>query len=121
MKNIDTQMRAVASDMASLLEQTFQANFERVTAEVGNAVDAKGAPMTLELYLDMLERIEIEFNQFGFPKMPTLAGSASTLETLRKEFDRFRTSAVLRDRANAVLRKKLEEWRDRESRRRLVT
>jgi hypothetical protein len=102
------------------MERVFSSNFERVTAEVGNAINANGAPFTLELYLDALDRIDVEFDSFGFPIWPILSGHPATLEALRREFERFRSSSQLRDRAEAIVRKKREDWRVRESSRRLV-
>jgi hypothetical protein len=117
---VNQRMTSLAQDMATHMERVFASNFERVTAEVGNAINANGAPFTLELYLDALDRIDVEFDSFGFPIWPILSGHPATLEALRREFERFRSSSQLRDRAEAIVRKKREEWRVRESSRRLV-
>jgi hypothetical protein len=115
--SIRGQMCALATDLASHLERALFEAVDKATKEVGNQIDTKGRPITLELYLDSLEMVDIDFDYFGMPQLPLLVGPG---ERLKAEFKRFTTSASLRARAESILIKKREEWRDRESRRRLV-
>ena len=108
-------------DVASQLEKIFFDRFDEITAEVGNAVDMKGAPFTLESYLDSLERLDIEFDMFGLPIYPTQVCHPAMAATIRSEFGRFKTESRLRERAEAIIEQKRRDWRDREGRRRLVT
>ena len=50
----------------------------------GTSIDAKGQPPSHELFLQMLERIDIEFDQDGKPIMPTLVVNPEMAEALRK-------------------------------------
>lgn len=115
------QVRNVASDMAAHLEAMLFRTLERTSKEVGNAMDMKGQPFTLESYLDMLEKVDMDFDSFGMPEFPTQVIHPSMGPTVRAEFERFKTSSVLRDRAESIMQQKRKDWRDRESRRRLVT
>ena len=108
------------SDMAAHLETMLFQTLERTSNEVGNAMDMKGQPFTLESYLDMLEKVDINFDSFGMPEFPTQVIDLSMGPTVRAEFERFKTSSVLRDRAEFIMQK-MKDWHDRESRRRLVT
>jgi len=110
----------MAADMASQMERGLFDMLHRTTEEIGNVVDMKGKPITLETYLDMIEKVDMDFDHFGFPEFPTLVYHPSTAAALATEFNRFRSSSILRARAEQILTKKREEWRARESRRRLV-
>jgi hypothetical protein len=107
--------------MASYLERLLFDTLERTSKEVGNAMDMKGQPFTLEAYLDSLEMVDMDFDSFGMPEFPTQVIHPSMEPIIRAEFQRFKTSSALRDRAQSILEQKRKDWRDRESRRRLVT
>jgi hypothetical protein len=119
-RSLDDQMHALATEMASHLERTLFETLDRVTKEVGNQFDAKGRPFTAELLLDSLAMVDIEFDFFGVPQLPTLVGPATATAEGRAQLSRLTTDATLRARLQSLLLKKKEEWRDRESRRRLV-
>jgi len=119
-EEVRKKIEDLAGDVAAHMEQVFAANFERVTSEVGNAFDMKGAPFTLESYIDMLDHVDVAFDNFGFPVWPTPMGRPEMIEAMSREFVRLKTSSVLRDRVEALVQKKREEWRARESGRRLV-
>jgi hypothetical protein len=108
-------------DFAAQLEKFFFQRFHEITESVGNAVDMKGQPFTAESYLDSIERVDIDFDMFGFPIWPMHVIHPVMAETLRSQLARFRTESRLRDRGDALIERKRKEWRDREGRRRLVT
>ncbi|MGB6688632.1 MAG: hypothetical protein WBE76_12395 [Terracidiphilus sp.] len=108
-------------DFAAQLEKFFFERFEEITSSVGNSVDMKGAPFTAESHLDTLERVDLEFDIFGFPIYPMHVCHPVMAETIRSEMARFGKEPHLRDRGAALIERKRKEWRDREGRRRLVT
>lgn len=120
-QELKQQVRNVATDMAAHLETMLFQTLERTSKEVGNAMDMNGQPFTLESYLDMLEKVDMNFDSFGMPEFPTQVIHPSMGPTIQEEFKRFRTSSILRDRAESIMQQKRKDWRDRESRRRLVT
>jgi hypothetical protein len=68
-------------DVAAQIEKVFFERFREITSEVGNAIDMKGAPFTLEAYLDSMERVDIDFDMFGFPEFPTQVMHLSMVAT----------------------------------------
>lgn len=120
-QELKQQVRNVATDMAAYLETMLLQTVERTSKEVGTAMDMNGQPFTLESYLDSLEKIDINFDSFGMPEFPTPVCTQSLWQQMQAEFERFKTSSVLRDRAESIMQQKRKDWRDRESRRRLVT
>ena len=70
-KHVEIMMKHMFQQMADLCSAT------------GNSIDAGGAPVSHDLILDMLETVEISFNEAGEPKMPTMVVSPEMAETLR--------------------------------------
>jgi hypothetical protein len=120
-QNLKERTEQVTLDFAAQLEKHFFERFHEITESVGNAVDMKGQPFTAESYLDSLERLDLDFDMFGFPIYPIHVIHPVMEETIRLELARFRTESSLRDRAETLIERKRKEWRDREGRRRLVT
>ena len=120
-QNLKSETEKLALDFASQLEKLFFERITEITESVGNAMDMKCAPFTAESYLDMLDRVQLDFDMFGLPIYPTQVCHPVMGETLQREFARFRTESRLRERAEAIIEQKRREWRDREGRRRLVT
>jgi hypothetical protein len=50
----------------------------------GTSIDAKGRPPSHELFLEMIEKIDIEFDKDDKPIMPTLVVNPEMAEVLRK-------------------------------------
>lgn len=68
MSSID---EASDSGIESLVPQIFQFLGEVCDAS-GQVVDGRGQPFSFDLFLELLEKIEITFNDDGSPNMPTL-------------------------------------------------
>lgn len=112
--------KTAASELAELFERTLLAEVEETSTQVGNAIDMKGALLTAEAYLDAFGRVDVDFDIFGMPRFPMLVVHPSMAGVLRKELRRIGIEPALKTRAYELLKKKYEDWRDRESRRRLV-
>jgi hypothetical protein len=116
-------VEVVAGKGRELGVQQAQLYFESLNQsleEVGNAVDAGGQPLSVELLLQLLEKVQIAFDEQGYPQFPTLH-IGPDLEA--------RTSQVLQDlhedpsakaRLNEIIERKREEWNAEQDRRKLV-
>jgi hypothetical protein len=97
---------------------------EEVTAATGNIVDAKSKPISPELILAALDKIAINFDEFGNPIVPSIVLHPSKLEAMKKEFGRFQSDPILlvkyKFAYKLIMDKKRQEWYDRESNRKLV-
>lgn len=120
-RDLKAQTGKLALDFAAQMEKLFFERFHETVDSVGNAIDMKGQPFTAEAYLDSLERIELDFDVFGFPIFPMQVCHPTMTESIESEMARFRTEQKLKDRGQALIEQKRKEWRDREGRRRLVT
>ena len=62
---------AADQGLKSLMPQVF-AYLSRVCAATGNVVDGKGQPISFDHVLDVLDKIQIDFDIAGNPEMPTM-------------------------------------------------
>jgi hypothetical protein len=106
---------ALADQVARKRMEMFYQKFTEVTREVGNALDAQGAPLTPEMIFEMLERVDMEF---GPDNQPTFR--FNTTPELAKVFEGFQDDAAFRAKYEELLNRKRDAWRNRESNRKLV-
>lgn len=86
-----TDVEAFTSSIASMAEQYVQqlarffiATMEELTRGTGNFVDANERPLSWDLVLDALERIEIDFDDDGQPYRPSIVMHPHMLERLNQ-------------------------------------
>lgn len=120
-------MRVVLSKLNSIAEQIarHQARYlykrvAEVTEKTGNVVQAKKSEIGLKTLVDILERIQIEFDATGKPILPSVVCSKEMFEQFMVQGDTAFADSVQQARMDEVIARKREEYRDRESRRRLV-
>lgn len=66
------------------LARQFFRSITEITDATGNTVDAKGKPLTFDMILDLLEKIEFGFDDDGNPLYPTLILPPKMIEQLKK-------------------------------------
>jgi len=59
-------------------------NISEITDATGQTVNAKGQPLTVDLILDLLEKVEFGFDDDGNPQYPTLFLPSAAIERLKK-------------------------------------
>jgi hypothetical protein len=64
------------------LTQTMLSTLQDVTTATGNVINAEGKPFSFDMVNDMLEKIEIAFDDHGLPIMPTIVVSPETYEKI---------------------------------------
>jgi len=111
--------REIGRELGAQQEMIMFDTFEQATSKTGNVVNDKGSPLTTDLFFQVLETIEIDFDGNGSPRMPTMVvnpAMAEQIARLQQESDRPDVKA----RYDALMRKKKMEWRAREADRTLV-
>lgn len=71
------------SQRKSLARHLFK-NISEITDTTGQSVNAKGQPLTVDLILDLLEKVEFGFDDDGNPQYPTLFLPSAAIERLKK-------------------------------------
>jgi hypothetical protein len=110
-----------AKSIARQSSDVLYSTIEQETARAGNALDAKGKPFHPTMMWDMIEKMDLDFDErTERAKMPTIRMHPDMLKAIAGKFPEWEVDPELQKRRSEVLRKKKEEWRDRESRRKLV-
>ena len=118
-EDIQRKFDEAAREMADQMTKTCFDSINKAISDVGNAVRYTGMP-TIEDVFRMYETIDIDFDDFGRPELPTLMCGKNMMEHLQALNSRIGSDPETNKRfANLMIRKK-EEWRDREASRRLV-
>ncbi len=112
LRQIDTAAQQMGLQQASLNFETIQ----KAADESGNIVDAKGERFQLEHYLQLLEKIDLDFDENEKPILPTIMVGPDLADRLAKVIAEAESSPEF----DKVIAKKREQWRDRESARKLV-
>jgi hypothetical protein len=111
---------ALAEDAARQVSQITFRKMDEVTREAGMAVDAAGSPPTKEIWLEMFQRMEIDFDlKTGRPEL-TIIMHPVMAEAMQKLWVEWEKDPAFLKQYNELLSQKREAWRDRESRRKLV-
>jgi hypothetical protein len=109
--------KAIAQQSEGILFSTFREE----TTRAGNAIDAGGKPFDPDMMWDGIEKMDIDFDErSGEPEMPTIVVHPDMMKAIAQKIPEWEADPALQKRRIEVLRKKKEEWRDRESRRKLV-
>lgn len=92
----------------------------RTTARTGNVVDRAGKPLDHDAIFEMLELIEIDFDEKGEPSMPSIVihpKMAPRLEQLSKEAEE---NPQIKARHADIMKRKKEQFLAREANRKLA-
>lgn len=114
------RIEAIAEEAARQVSQITFRKMDEVTREAGMAVDAAGSPPTQEIWLKMFEKMEIDFDpKTGKPEV-TIVMHPVMAQAMQKLWVEWEKDSGFMRQYNELLAQKREEWRDRESRRKLV-
>lgn len=112
-EKLSQKLDEIAVDMARQASEQFYSRITEATDKAGNSFDAGGKPLSQELALRMFERVE------WTPQSVFLANPA-TAEAIGKQWREWEKDREFMTKFNDLMVRKKEEWRDRESNRKLV-
>jgi hypothetical protein len=116
-------LRAVHDMSTELAEKMTKRMFETIgeaVEQVGNVIDAKGQPFSADLFIEMLEKIELSFDDAGNWQPPTITLHPETAEKVIPKLKESENDPAIKARMDAIIERKRGEWRAREARRTLV-
>jgi hypothetical protein len=103
-----------------LTKQTLE-YLDKVTEKTGNVVSAKEAiAKSSNPILELFEKIELSFDERGFPIMPSIVGSPEDTEKIKGYLKELRTNPEIQEKFLQIIEKKRKQWLDRENSRKLV-
>jgi hypothetical protein len=108
-----------AREMAIQTGKTFVESLDRAVQSVGNVMTYRGS-LTGEDLLAMWDHMLIEFDDAGRPCLPTLLCGQQLHSQLMALLPQLECDPDFQERYKSLMARKREEWRDRESDRKLV-
>jgi hypothetical protein len=116
--------KQIYTDMADQMADHHMRSFLRVVnesvAEAGTAVDARASKFNFDLFLETLSKMQLDFNEKGEPILPTVVLHPKTWEAIKQEVAKWEQNPKYKTRHRQLIERKRGEWRERESRRKLV-
>jgi hypothetical protein len=116
--DLETLVKSVhefTQERIEMMHRTMYDTVDQVTTLVGNTVDGGGKPFNPDLLLDMLEKVDVPFNERGEPIIPTLVMHP---DVYRKAKDTKFTKGQ-EERQKQILDKKKQEYYAKKRYRRL--
>jgi hypothetical protein len=90
------------------------------TERTGNVIDGGGKPLTPELLLELMQKVEMDFDDEGNPLNMAFVVSPETWETYKDRFREWDQDPEVVRKRDLIMARKRREWLDRESNRKLV-
>lgn len=103
-------------EIAEKVRTSFYETLSETAEEVGNVISLGGEPLTIDLFLEGLEKMHVSFDKEGNPSGLTFAASPKLHPTLAEVI----SQAEADPRYQKLMERKREEWRARENNRELV-
>jgi hypothetical protein len=105
-----TQMDNAADQTLSVVMPRFFEMIRRTSDAAGTAIDVGGRPFTFEVYLEMLARVQIDFDNQGKPDLPQLVMGPEMARRLHEQPPPTQNQL---ERFAALIEKKRKEHNDR--------
>lgn len=103
---------------AAMAQYSFRKISEAVDS-VGNSVKSNG-PITPEIFLEMIRKIDIDFDENGQAKLPSFYIHPNMADSVKKMIEEAEADPSHKQRFDQVIEQKRKEWNDRETARKLV-
>jgi hypothetical protein len=111
----------MAEQFAKGKSKTIYAELDRAIAETGNVIDAKGKPLSEQVILETLQKMDHTFEPDGTWNPPTILASREIIERLHQsESESGADSNEFQVALSKILDKKRDDFRRREADRVLV-
>jgi predicted DNA-binding protein (UPF0251 family) len=118
-EDIARRFDEAARQMAMQTGKTFIQSLEKAVQSVGNVSEYRGKPTADDL-LNMLERVDIDFDEHGRPELPTLICGEKMYSQLAELVPEMEEDPQIKKRFEGIIETQRDKWRDRESSRELV-
>ena len=110
----------IAKEMAEKQAKFFYERIGEFAEEAGNVVSADGEQISIDHFFEVLEKVYRDFDNTGKPDEIMVTGSPELFQSIAKIIEEAKTDPKIQQRFDAIMERKKEEWRVRESNRKLV-
>ncbi len=119
-EKIRQKLDNLANEIAAQMSKNTYAEISRVTKLSGNEIDAKNKPFSKELFLELIEKVVLDFDQNGDLNQPTMVMDPVFWEKNKDKIMAWEKDEEFVRKHEQLIAKKKEEWIDRENNRKLV-
>ena len=110
----------LAKEMAEKQAKLFYEKIGESAEEVGNVVSDDGETFSMDLFFEVLEKVSRDFDSTGKPDEIVCVADPELFPSIAKVIEEAKSDPEMAKRFDAIMERKREEWRARESRRKLV-
>ena len=114
------KINGVTEEMVGKFKKSFYEGLKKLSDETGNVVSADGEPFSMDLFFEALEKIDIDFDEAGNPSGLAFVAGPKLYPSVAKVIAQAKTDPENDRRYKTIIERKREEWRARESNRKLV-
>ena len=110
----------IAKEMA---EKQAKFSYKRIgefAEEAGNVVSAEGETISIDHFFQVLEKVSRDFDNTEKPDEIVCTASPELFQSIAKIIEETKSDPKIQQRFDAIMEQKREEWRVRESNRKLV-
>lgn len=111
----------MAEDMATQQVKHFYTVINEATEKTGNVTHGNFKKDGAKVFNDAFEKLTIDFDDGGKPRLPSLVVGPELFETLMQQKEAIETDTAENERMKEIIARKREEFRARESNRKLVS
>lgn len=120
LREMFTKLDPIADGLARSQSEALFRTIEEGSKKAGTVTDAQGRPLTAELFLETLEKMDLSFDSKGNFQWPRWIVSPAGEADAKREWFRLQSEPALRNRLVELVSRKREEWIAREADRILV-
>lgn len=113
-------IRNSAEELSRQRAEHFFNKMKEVTDKTGNVLNAAGHPFTFDMFLEMLNKVWIDFDENGDPYMPSVVVSPEIAAKIKELLPVWQANQEYKKKFDELIERKKREWYDRESNRKLV-
>jgi hypothetical protein len=117
--NLEKKLNEIADSAASGVSKSMYRKIDDSCEKAGTAMHANGQPMSPEMMLEMMDRVEMSFDHSGNPTT-TFVFHPNMLSSFKQVTEKIDNDPELHQRHTEILRRQREAWATRESNRKLV-
>ena len=112
--------RQVASQFLEKKTKDLIRSINKVTEETGNVVDNAGKPLTVDVLFDVLEKMDMDFDENEAPIFPSILIHPDMMDRIKQLATEAEQDPSIKLRHEHLIRRKREKFREREASRKLV-
>ena len=110
----------MAKEMARQASANFFGKLNKLVEEAGTKISAGGKPFSVELYLAMLDKVFIPFDEKMNPTLPVPIIHPTHEKNIKEAFEKLENDKEIKAKYDAIIARKREQWLVGESARELV-